>query len=104
VNNTIELAPGTDVVEVNRTRRKVAIEVGKKTVLRTGEFVVEGKGAEWYTPYEGKERKLVGNPPFLNTPTALFAGTYTVYVHVDTGEKKLGAAEVTAGRKAVIKH
>jgi hypothetical protein len=104
LGSTIELAPGAYVVEVNRTRRNVTIEAGKKTVLWTGELVVEGKGADWYVPYQGKDRKLVSNPPILNTPTALFAGTYTVKVHVNTEEKKLADAEVQPGKKTVLKH
>lgn len=104
LNGMVELPPGTYVVEVNRTQRKVTIEAGKKTVLWTGELVVEGKGADWYAPYQGKERKLVSNPPLLNRPTALFPGTYTVFVHVGTEDKKLGEAQVKAGRKTVLKH
>src|SRR5262245_18664453 len=42
LNNTAELAPGVYVVEVNKTQRTVTIEAGKKTVLLTGELVVEG--------------------------------------------------------------
>jgi hypothetical protein len=107
LNNTLELAPGTYVVEVNRTQRKVTIEAGKKTILWTGELVVEGQppGAYWY-PMQGKERKLASNPPLLNRPRALFPGTYTVFVHVSVTltDKNLGEAEVKAGRKTVLKH
>jgi len=53
LGSTVELAPGAYVVEVNRTRRKVTIETGKKTILWTGELVVEGKGADWCIPYQG---------------------------------------------------
>jgi hypothetical protein len=104
LNSTVELAPGAYVVEVNRTRRKVTVEAGKKTVLWTGELVVEGKGADWYAPYQGKERKLANNPPVLNRPTALFPGTYTVLVRVGAKDKKLGEARVRAGLKTVLKH
>jgi hypothetical protein len=104
LDSTVELAPGAYVVAVNHTERKVTIETGKKTILLTGELVVEGKGADWYVPYQGKERKLASNPPTLNHPTALFAGSYTVFVRVNMMEKKLGEAEVAAGRKTVLKH
>ncbi|HEY8504497.1 MAG TPA: hypothetical protein VIL46_07935 [Gemmataceae bacterium] len=107
LNNTLELAPGTYVVDVNRTRRGVTIEAGRKTVLRTGELVVEGAPATayWY-PVRGKERKLASNPPLLNRGRALFPGTYTVFVHVDvtTGDKNLGTASVKPGRRTVLKH
>jgi hypothetical protein len=36
LNSTVELAPATYVVDVNRTQRKVTIEAGKKTILLTG--------------------------------------------------------------------
>ena len=104
LNSTVELAPGAYVVEVNRTRRKVTVEAGKKAVLWTGELVVEGKGADWYAPYQGKERKLASNPPVLNRPTALFPGTYSVLVRVGAKDKKLGEARVRAGLKTVLKH
>src|SRR5439155_15007054 len=104
LNSTLELAPGAYVVDVNRTQRKVTIEVGKKTILWTGELVVKGKpaGAYWW-PMQGKKRMLVSNPPVINKARALFPGTYTVFVHVsvDTDNKNLGKAEVTAGRKTV---
>jgi hypothetical protein len=107
LNATLELAPGAYVVDVNRTRRKVTIEAGKKVVLATGELVVEGQPASayWY-PVQGKERKLASNPPILNRARALFPGTYTVFVHVSVtvNDKNLGAAEVKAGRKTVLKH
>jgi len=50
LNTTLELAPGTYVVDVNKTQRKVTVEAGKKTVLWAGELVVEGKPATmaWY--------------------------------------------------------
>jgi hypothetical protein len=108
LDSTVELAPGKYTVEVNKTRREVTIEAGKKTVVWTGELVVEGKGASWYTPYQGKDKKLVSNPPVLNRPTPLFAGTYTVTVEVSTAkgpeEKKLGDAEVKPGKKTVLKY
>ncbi len=107
LNSTVELPPGTYVVDVNRTQRKVTIEAGKKTILLTGELVVEGQpaGAYWY-PMQAKERKLAANPPILNSPRALFAGTYTVFVHVSVTErdKNLGPAEVKPGKKTVLKH
>lgn len=103
LNSTLELAPGAYLVSVNRTQRRVTIQAGKKRIVRTGELVVKGAG-DWYTPYQGKERKLVGNPPPLNRPVALFPGTYTVFVRVKMMDKSLGKAKVGAGRKTVLKN
>src|SRR5262249_21860102 len=107
LNSTIQLAPGTYVVSVNRTERKVSIEVGKKSILLTGELMVEAKKGTpgWYTPFQGKEAKVVDAPPVLNSPIALFAGTYTVFYRESgiTNPEKLGEAEVKAGSKTVVK-
>src|SRR5689334_1231368 len=43
LGSTVELAPGSYIVSVNRTQRKVTIRAGKKTVLLTGELVVEAR-------------------------------------------------------------
>ena len=107
LNETIELAPGAYVVSVNRTERKVTIEAGKKTVLLTGELVVEAKKGTpgWYTPYQGEEAKVTAAPPLLNSPLALFPGKYTVFYRAGGGgnAENLGEAEVKAGRKTVLK-
>ena len=107
LNETIELAPGAYVVSVNRTERKVTIEAGKKTVLLTGELVVEAKKGTpgWYTPYQGKEAKVAAAPPLLNSPIALFAGKFTVFYR-ESGIAEpvdLGEAEVKAGHRTVLK-
>ena len=106
LNSTLELAPGTYVIDVNRTQRKVTIEAGKKTILLTGDLVVESKreGTFW-VPKQGKETRLASNPPVVNSRVALFPGTYTVYINVGAGVdiKSLGAAEVKAGKKTVVK-
>jgi hypothetical protein len=105
LNSKIELVPGAYVVRVNHTERKVTIEAGKKTVLLTGEVMVEGeKGSgDFYAPFQGKERKLAGVEPVVNTPTSLFAGKYTVKLFAGTKSKDLGEAEVKAGKRTVIK-
>ncbi len=108
LNNTLELAPGTYVVEVNKTQRKVTIEAGKKTILWTGELVVEGKPATmaWYA-MDGKVKLTSsGVEPLLNKAIPLFAGTYKVFVDTSlTGEDtSLGEAKVVAGQKTVLKH
>jgi hypothetical protein len=46
----------------------------------------------------------VSNPPTLNHPISLFAGSYTVHVRVNMMDKNLGDAEVKAGRETVLKH
>jgi hypothetical protein len=105
LNNTLELAPGAYVVEVNRTQRKVDIEAGKKRILWTGELIVESnrKGNSWI-PKQGKETKLAANPPVVNSSVALFAGTYTVYLNLGVGGlKNLGEAEVKPGKKTAVK-
>lgn len=106
LNGTLELAPGTYVVDVNRTQREVTIVAGRKTILWTGELMVEGQpaGAYWY-PMQGKERRLVSNPPLLNRGRALFPGSYTVFVHVSVTmpDKDLGSAAVKAGQKTVLR-
>jgi hypothetical protein len=106
LNSTRKLPPGTYVVDVNRTRRKVKIEAGKQTVLRTGDLRVESKrkGAFW-VPKQGTETRLASNPPVVNSRVALFPGTYTVYINVGAGVdlKKLAEAEVKAGKTTVVK-
>ena len=106
LNKTVELAPGDYVVDVNRTQRKVTVEAGKKTILWTGELVVEGEtaGAYWY-PMDGKAKKLSSAEPLLNKGRPLFPGTYTVFVHtsVTVDDKNLGKAEVKAGKKTTLK-
>ncbi len=103
VGGTIELAPGDYEVYVNKTKRKVTITAGKKTILLTGTLVVEGKG-DWYIPYQGDEAKLVGVQPKVNSPVSLFAGTYSVYVYANLKSEKLtDDAKVTAGKKTVLK-
>ncbi len=105
LNSTLELPPGTYVVDVNRTQREVTLEAGKKTVLRTGELVVEGEPSHafWY-PMQGGERKLSSNPSLLNSARALFPGTYEVFVYVSvtTGDEPLGEAEVRPGATTVV--
>lgn len=105
LNNAVELAPGTYVVDVNRTRRTVTVEAGRKTILWTGDLVVRGEPetAFWY-PQQGDERTLSSNPPLLNRARALFPGTYTVFVYtsVTVPVHDLGAAEVVAGRTTVL--
>jgi hypothetical protein len=107
LNKTIELAPGAYVVSVNRTERKVTIAAGKKTVLLTGELVVEAKKGTpgWYTPYQGEEAKVTAAPPLLNSPLALFPGKYKVFYRAGGAgnEENLGEVEVKAGRKTVLK-
>ena len=106
LDGTRELAPGTYVIDVNRTRRKVKVEAGKKTVLLTGDLVVESKreGTIW-SPKQEKELKYMSNPPVVNSRIALFPGTYEVYINV--GEtinlKEFGKAVVKAGEKTVFK-
>jgi hypothetical protein len=106
LNTSVELPPGSYVVDVNQTQREVIVEAGKKTVLWTGNLVVEGEPSHafWY-PMQGGERKLSSNPPLLNRARALFPGNYSVYVYVSitTGDEPLGDAQVLAGQKTVLR-
>jgi len=104
LNSTIELAPGEYLVSVNRTERKVTIEAGKKTVLWTGELVVEGpKGSgDFYAPFQGKDKKVTSAEPVLNSPLPLFAGTYTVKVF-GSKSRDLGETAVKPGERTVLK-
>jgi len=108
LNGTVELAPGDYIVDVNRTQRKVTIEAGKKTILWTGELVVEGKPSTmaWYAMKGEVKLTSTGVEPLLNRASPLFPGTYTVFVDTSlTGkDESLGQAEVKAGRKTVLKH
>jgi hypothetical protein len=69
LNGTLELPPGAYVVIVNKTERKVNIEAGKKTVLLTGDLMVQSrrKGTFW-VPKQGKETRLASNPPIVCFP------------------------------------
>jgi hypothetical protein len=107
LNSTVELAPGTYAVRVNKTERTVTVEAGKTTTLLAGELVVQAKEGTpgWYTPFQGKEARLATNPPVLNRPIALFAGKYTVQYKEGgvSPPQDLGEAEVKAGRTTVLK-
>lgn len=107
LGGAVEVPPGTYVVDVNRTRRSVTVEAGKKTILWTGDLVVRGEPetAYWY-PMQGGERTLSANPALLNKARALFPGTYTVFVHTSVAvpDRNLGAAEVEAGKTTVLEH
>jgi hypothetical protein len=108
LNTTLELAPGTYVVDVNKTQRKVTVEAGKKAVLWAGELVVEGKPATmaWYAMQGKVKLTSTGVEPLLNRASPLFPGTYAVFVDTSlTGaDKSLGEAEVKAGRTTVLKY
>lgn len=107
LNGTVELTPGAYEVDVNKTQRKVAVEAGKKTILWTGELVVEGKPETmaWYALQGQVKLTSSGVEPLLNRAIPLFAGKYTVYVDTSlTGkDMSLGEAEVKVGRKTVLK-
>jgi hypothetical protein len=104
LNSAVELEPGTYEVSVNRTKRTVKIQTGKKMILQTGTLAVEGKGADWYAPFAGKERLTADAPPKLNAPMALFPGTYAVLVRVgDKNVKLTDNAQIAAGQKTVLK-
>jgi hypothetical protein len=104
LNSTVALVPGEYLVNVNHTLRKVIITLGKKTILWTGEVVVEGgRGSgDFYAPFQGKEKKLTSAEALVNHPTSLFAGKYTVMLWEFPGSKTFDA-EVKAGKRTVIK-
>lgn len=104
VGGTAEILPGEYDVYVNKTKRTVTVKAGMKVVLETGTLVVEGKGADWWTPHVGKERMIVSNPPILGAALSLFPGKYTVRVHkFGTDDVELtDAAKVEPGKKTVL--
>jgi hypothetical protein len=103
MNAVVELPPGNYDVFVNKTRRAVTIQVGKKVALTTGTLVVEGKGS-FYTPYEGNEPRVAKVQPAMGAPIALFPGTYSVVVRVGTRNERLtDNAKITAGQKTVLR-
>ena len=108
LNNTLELAPGSYVVDVNKTQRTVAVEAGRRTILWTGELVVEGEPSTmvWYAMDGEVKLTNTGVEPLLNKASPLFPGTYTVFVDTSlTGEdQSLGEATVKAGEQTVLKH
>lgn len=106
LNSTVELAPGNYDVNVNRTRRPVTIEAGRKTILWTGDLVVEGgvSSAYWYA-IEGTESRYTSNPPLVGTPLALFPGSYraVVVTSVTVPSDTMGPADVVAGRRTTLR-
>jgi hypothetical protein len=105
LNSAKMVPPGEYDVLVNKTKRTVKVEAGKKVVLLTGTLVVEGTKANFYTPIQDKDRKIANAPPLLNEPIALFAGTY--HVELNLGVKGTvvltDSAKVVAGKKTVLK-
>jgi hypothetical protein len=103
LGTAVKLAPGDYDVSVNRTRRTVKVRAGTKVVLETGTLIVEGKGASWWAPWQGKERRVADNPPVLGSPLALFPGKYTVLVRVgDKNQQLTDAAKVEPGQKTTL--
>jgi hypothetical protein len=103
LGTAVKLAPGDYDVFVNKTKRTVTVKAGTKVVLETGTLIVEGKGASWWAPWEGKERKVADNPPALGAPLALFPGKYSVVVRVvDKNQQLIDAAKVEPGQKTTL--
>jgi len=106
LNGTLELEPGEYEILVNRTSRKVTIEVGKKCILTTGTLQADGKGLFYY-PVLGKERKVAPNRnnPDLGKSIALFAGTYAVDVNMNLRKtiRLTEKAKVEPGMKTTVK-
>lgn len=94
LNATVEVPPGTYQVQVNRSERTVSVAAGEKSVLRTGTLVVEGTEANFWAPYRGEERLVASNPPTLNSPLALFPGTYRVELNVEQSRQVVLAESV----------
>jgi hypothetical protein len=104
LNKMVELTPGEYEIEVNKTTRTVKVEVGKTIVVHTGTLVVEGKKANFYAPYQGRERKVTANPRKLNTPMALLPGTYRVELNVEVNKQVVLAdgVKITADKKTTL--
>ena len=105
LNKTVEVSPGEYEIEVNKTTRTVKVEVGQKVVVLTGTLVVEGTKANFYAPFQGKERKVTANPRKLNTPMALLPGTYRVELNVGVNKQVVLAdgVKIAAGKKTSLK-
>jgi hypothetical protein len=105
LNGTLALEPGDYEVLVNRTSRKVTIEVVKKCVLTTGTLQANGKGLYYYA-IVGKERKVAPNcnNPALGKSIALFAGTYAVDVNVNLRKtiRLTEEAKIEPGKKTIV--
>lgn len=105
LGGTAEVEPGDYEVHVNKTKRTVTVKAGTKVVLETGTLVVEGKGADWWAPFEGKERRVTDAPPTLGTAVALFPGKYTVRAHVGTQDAVLAdGVKVEPGQKTTLNY
>lgn len=106
LNHSLELLPGEYVADVHRSQRPVTITAGRKTILWTGELVVEGEPAtaSWY-PMQGTEMFLKGALALLNYALPLFPGTYTTFLSGGAlaGTRNLGEAQVNAGRRTSVK-
>jgi len=102
LNSTVELAPGDYLVGVNYTERKVTIVVGKKTVLWTGDLMVQGKkgSGDYYAPFQGNDRRSATAEHVVNSPFALFAGKYSVRVFL--ANRFFPEVEVKAGKRTVV--
>jgi hypothetical protein len=105
LGDDVKMEPGDYDVYVNRTKRTVTVKAGTKVVLETGTLIVEGKGANWWSPWEGKERRVADAPPKLNSPLALFPGTYSVQLRVGDKNVTLAeAAKVEPGQKTALSY
>lgn len=106
LNGTLQLPPGEYVIDVNKTRRTVRVEAGKKWVLSAGQLKVTGepKATAWYAVDGEVKLTSSGVEPLLNKALPLFAGTYEVFVDTSlTGkDQSLGKAEVKAGQTTVL--
>jgi hypothetical protein len=103
LGSSVEVLPGTYVVRLNGTEREVTIEAGRRTIVRSGDLLVEGDGAMWW-PVQGGDRKVASNPPILGSFVALFAGDYQVIVYEGVGstEDTIGVAQVLPGRVTTV--
>ena len=105
LNNIVEVSPGEYEIEVNKTTRKVKVVAGQKVVVQTGTLVVQGTKANFYAPFQDKERKVTNNPRKLNTPMALLPGTYRVELNVEVNKQVVLAdgVKIAAGKKTTLK-
>lgn len=107
LNATVELPPGEYQVDVNHSRRPVTITAGRKTIVWTGDLVVEGGSpSDFFMPMQNGERRFTSNPPIVGRPVPLFPGSYTAIVHgsVSVPPDTLGPATVVAGTTTTLRH
>lgn len=103
LKETIELDPGSYLVDLNKTTRNVTLQAGKKVILRSGSIVVTKKDAGFWFPKQGEVNRFNSNPPASGSALSLFPGVYDVYVNVFPNNQKVAeGVKVTPGQRVTL--